>query len=335
MFQKLGIGVGISRMLEKNLATIIIPIYNGERYLPRFLDSLYKQTYNQLQIILVNDGSSDQTDAIIKRNQKRFEDKFFSFEYISQKNGGAAKACNTALKYVRGEFLSWADCDDWLYEDNIKKKVEFLKRYRDYALVTCQAEAIDFDTNERIGKLMIDKESQKEDVFWTILKGLPCYPGVFTIVTKKLFDIIPDREIPYNPECGQNYQLLLPVAYHNKCGYINECLYQYYVRPDSHSHNTDYKREIKRSYIIEQILEQTLSFIERYDRDEYIYIMNWIHNKFLNRRLSLAFNADDVKLFNDNYLVAKEENVLNLKMKLKKLIINKKIFYKIYGLCKK
>lgn len=317
-------------MLEKDLATIIVPIYNGERFLQRFLDSLYGQTYTNLQIILVDDGSTDSTKQIIERNRNRFVKKFYSYEYLYQENGGAAKACCTALQYVKGEFLSWADCDDCLYSENIKKKVEFLQKHRDCSLVVCQAEEIDFDTNKRLGVLAIDKRQQNNDIFWTILNGIPCYPGVFTIVSQKLFDIFPSRKIPYDSECGQNYQLLLPVAYHNKCGYIDECLYKYFVRKDSHSHNSDYCREFARSYIIEQILEQTLLFINKERTVEYRHVMDTVHKKFIKRRLSLSFDAIDVQCFNASFSEAKKANLVSTKLRIIKLIINHRNLYNIY-----
>ena len=71
-------------------------------------------------------------------------------------------------------------------------------------------------------------------MFMRIISGIPAYPGVFMIRTKLLFDKLDDREIYYNREAGQNYQLLLPVAYDSKCGFIDNVLYKYYVRMDSH-----------------------------------------------------------------------------------------------------
>lgn len=317
-------------MLKKGLATIIVPIYNGEGFLQRFLDSLYSQTYTNLQIILVDDGSTDSTKHIIENNREKFSKKFCSYEVYYQENGGAAKACCTALQYVEGEFLSWADCDDCLDKDNIKKKVQFLQSCPEYSLVVCQAIAIDFDTEKTLGKLAIDKNMQNNDIFWTIINGIPCYPGVFTIRSQILFDIFPSRTIPYHPECGQNYQLLLPVAYHNKCGYINDCLYKYYVRKDSHSHNSDYLREFKRSYIIERILEKTLQFINEENKAEYQYIMNKVHKKFINRRMSLSFDAGDRERFELSLAEAQKAKALNIKLIVKRHIIRHKSLYNLY-----
>ena len=107
---------------------MIVPIYNGEKYLRRFLKSVISQTYDNVQLILVNDGSTDCSDSIIKSYACELKAKFTEYIYIYQSNNdiyiyqsnnGAASAVCNALKYVEGEYLCWADCDDELLPDNI------------------------------------------------------------------------------------------------------------------------------------------------------------------------------------------------------------------------
>lgn len=83
---------------------------------------------------------------------------------------------------------------------------------------------------EILYKMIIPKGQRNENMFKQIIDGIPVYPGVFMLRTQLLFDRLEARKIYFNKEAGQNYQLLLPVAYDNKCGFIDDILYNYYVR---------------------------------------------------------------------------------------------------------
>ena len=99
--------------MEKPKISIIIPIYNTEAYLPRCLDSILAQTYQNLQIILVDDGSTDgcgtMCDAYAKKDTR--------IEVIHQPNSGVAAARNAGLAVAYGEWIGWVDSDDWIEPD--------------------------------------------------------------------------------------------------------------------------------------------------------------------------------------------------------------------------
>lgn len=99
-----------------NLITILIPAYNIERYISKCLRSVLAQTYKNLQIVIVDDGSSDNTLTIAR--QFAYKDK--RIEVHHQDNGGVAKARNTLLSFIKGEFFIFIDGDDWLEPDMIE-----------------------------------------------------------------------------------------------------------------------------------------------------------------------------------------------------------------------
>ncbi|MDS3861158.1 glycosyltransferase family A protein [Thermosynechococcaceae cyanobacterium BACA0444] len=86
------------------LISVIIPVYNGERFLTEALDSVHSQNYQSLEIILVDDGSTDKTASIARSNPK--------VSYIYQHNQGAAAAKNTGIKAAKGEYITFLDSDD-------------------------------------------------------------------------------------------------------------------------------------------------------------------------------------------------------------------------------
>ena len=93
--------------------SVIIPVYNVEKYLSRCLDSIVNQTFSDLEIICVNDGSTDNSADILKKYAK--QDK--RIKVVNQKNGGLSAARNTGLKHISGQYVSFIDSDDWIDVD--------------------------------------------------------------------------------------------------------------------------------------------------------------------------------------------------------------------------
>lgn len=96
--------------MDKNLLTVIIPIYNVENFLRQCLDSLVMQTDTHFNVILVNDGSVDTSGSIAKEYCERYKEMF---SYYEQENKGQGAARNLGLKYVRTPYVTFLDSDDW------------------------------------------------------------------------------------------------------------------------------------------------------------------------------------------------------------------------------
>ena len=100
-----------SMVNEKNVElSIIVPVYNVEKYLEQCLESLLNQTYKNIEIIVVNDGSTDQSLDILKKYS--FKDN--RIKLYSQKNQGISAARNTALEHINGKYVMFVDSDDWI-----------------------------------------------------------------------------------------------------------------------------------------------------------------------------------------------------------------------------
>ena len=97
-------------IVDNPLVSIILPIYNVEKYLPKCLDSVINQTYKNIEIICVNDGSPDNSQQILE--EYRLQDSRIII--INQENNGLATARNTGLKNATGEFIYFLDSDDWI-----------------------------------------------------------------------------------------------------------------------------------------------------------------------------------------------------------------------------
>lgn len=117
------------------LISIIVPVYNTEQYLTECLDSITCQTYKKLEIVVVDDASTDGSSRIIAEfQQKDNRIKYFKHE----KNGGICKARNTGLKHATGKFIAWCDSDDVLHPQFIEYLHQVLTR-EDTDFVECQS----------------------------------------------------------------------------------------------------------------------------------------------------------------------------------------------------
>ena len=101
-------------MTEK--ITVIVPVYNVENYLNKCLDSLINQTYKNLEIIVINDGSTDNSGEICQE----YAQKDNRIIYIEQENGGLSDARNTGLERMTGSYVTFVDSDDWVEPDYVE-----------------------------------------------------------------------------------------------------------------------------------------------------------------------------------------------------------------------
>lgn len=113
------------------LISVIIPIYNVEKYIDQCIDSVLKQTYPKLELILVNDGS---TDGTLKK-LKDWESKDKRIKLINQENSGVSKARNKGIDHSLGDFIMFVDSDDWLNESALKYCVNKLTENPKYDLI--------------------------------------------------------------------------------------------------------------------------------------------------------------------------------------------------------
>ncbi len=97
--------------------SIIIPVYNVEKYLQRCLDSVVNQTLKDIEIICVNDGSTDNSAIILEEFSKKDE----RIKIVNQKNGGLSRARNTGLEHSNGDYIGFLDSDDWIDLDYYEK----------------------------------------------------------------------------------------------------------------------------------------------------------------------------------------------------------------------
>lgn len=250
-------------VLEEGLVSLISPCYNVAKYLPRFFDSLLQQTYDRLHVILIDDGSTDETWDVIERYVPLLKARGYEVDTIRQSNQGQSVALQVGLQYVKGEFFSWPDPDDFLFPDSISRRVAILRSQPDdVALVRCNAVCIREEDDAEIGYYMpAGQDVYVYDRFFRDVLLRKTFLGAMCCLakTRSFLDINPAREIYTRKDAGQNWQLLLPLGYHFRTVETSEVLCGYLVRSTSHSQKMQsYEQRIAYENMCDTVVLETL-----------------------------------------------------------------------------
>lgn len=282
--------------MKKPLVSIITPCWNGEEYVARYFESILAQTYDCLEVIFINDGSTDRTEEIALMYGDRLKNKGYEFTYIFQENLGQAAALNAGLKIFKGDYLTWPDSDDFLSAESIEKKVKFLETYMEHGMVRSDAYLFnESNINKPIGFISGKKPNRfREDLFDDLILERDVYfaPGCYMARTESFVRANPGKYI-LPSRAGQNWQMLLPIAYYFRCGYIDEPLYNYVIRAQSHSRRGDGKAsELTKLNAHSEILKNVISTL-CLDKQHYYGL---IDAKYLHKKLRLAAKYVDSEL---------------------------------------
>lgn len=143
-------GRWMSEEYEPGLVSVIIPAYNRAQMVTEAMDSVFAQTYRPIELIVVDDGSNDNTSEIIEEwGRSHSNDPGFQLRCFRQENGGAASARNRGLVESRGEFIQFLDCDDLMRDGCIDKKQGALREAGNISYAYGKSERVDENGNIR------------------------------------------------------------------------------------------------------------------------------------------------------------------------------------------
>lgn len=283
--------------MKKDLVSILIPCYNGRRYIEECFLSILNQTYQNIEVIFVDDGSVDDSFNIAMQFVPRFFEKGMLLRCFKKDNGGAASAIQLALKQLQGEFFELFDVDDYLYPENIKSKKEYMDKHPDCALVRSEGEIFSVEQNKVISEYSVrESEKQEYNIFRELIFGLTYnWAGAYLVRTEAFFKVNNGSDIIIS-KYGQNMQILLPLAYKYECAYVPEVLARYNEYPVSVSHQNIYSKNLELLTGYEDIRLQVLAQMGINNHD-LISEINRFYNK---KRMDLAIRfqkKDDIKKY--------------------------------------
>jgi len=221
--------------MNNHLVSVIIPIYNIELYLERCVRSVRNQTYSNLEIILINDGSPDNCPAICEQIAK--EDN--RVIVIHQENKGCGAARNAGLKIFKGEWVCFIDGDDWIEINYIE---ELLKAVVTHNCLMCACKmrwsSIESEVINPFSKITV-YDWRKYVAFTFCNKDTAFAPGYspFSVCTslynRRLFKYIRFTKYNIGQDIVSAFLAHSCVYYNSKIAVTNLCLYTYFERPDS------------------------------------------------------------------------------------------------------
>ena len=283
---------GVIVQKEEPLVSVIIPSYNHQDYVKECIDSIANQTYQNIEIIVIDDGSSDNTYDVVKKVLSGYTERFKFISVQKQENAGTATTWNRLIKKTSGKYIYPIDSDDVSKPTAIQKEVEFLESHPDYGLVVGDNEFIDEDSK----RIFYTKENTitydikdaviktfagtydghlKNDIFgmyYELLKGNHV-PNGYLVRSDILKKIEFTSEAPL-----EDYYMMLQLAKYGKFKYIDEILLSY------RRHSTNIS---KQSLKMADMTYQTLLYEKQ-------IIMN---EKELDFSSKLAFfNVIDIKM---------------------------------------
>lgn len=276
------------------MISVIIPTYNREKTILRAVDSVLNQSYQDFELIIVDDGSKDNTKAIIEHLADA------RIQYIWQENGGAAAARNTGILMAKGEYIAFQDSDDYWYPDKLEKQLA--------TLLKSQADVV-------FCKLMRHNYSTAQDSVWPALEEgfvdyelLLKFPSVSTQTLFGKSDVFKNNLFDIQLPALEDYAFSIVAAKKFKFYHMGEVLVDLYLQADSLTSD-------KKKYII-----GNQRIIERYPEIWAEHPEIQAHRLYVIGCLKASIGENDSLSFRESWKLQKQVKTF-VKMVLSKIHI--------------
>jgi glycosyltransferase involved in cell wall biosynthesis len=234
--------------------SVIIPTYNGEKFIGRAIESVLNQTFKNFELIVIDDGSTDNTKGIVMEYQKKDE----RIKYLWEENfGGPARPYNLALKQCQGEYIAFLDHDDEWFPEKLEKQLAIFKKYEgkiNLGLVTCGAYVVDPLGNNK-GKFNFEYNnllsSEEYELFFEkmILTSLSC-----VVIKKEVFEKLGNFDEKFKVAADLDMYLRMLKRYNFY--YLEEPLANYTQSDTSLSHKQFWIKQMPEyKYLLEKYKE--------------------------------------------------------------------------------
>ncbi len=256
--------------------SVIIPVYNTEKELPKCLKSICDQTYKDLEIICIDDGSTDGSSQVLDE----FSMKDNRIKVVHQKNGGESNARNTGLKMASGEYIAFCDCDDWIDTDMYEILARELNCENIDMVGGSWYKETDAYSQEIRNQLPVNNAAFTREELLKYLYKRDSYRG-FAYMWNKLYkrEILKDKFgnlllFHEDLRLGGDVLYLAEAALNIKKGkYIDRAFYHYYQRSESgcHTKDVDKLQDWLKAYELvlqrfgeERIDDETIDYVKRF-----------------------------------------------------------------------
>ena len=289
--------------MEEKLLTVIVPVYNVEKYIHRCVESILAQTYKNLQIILVDDGSPDNCGAICDEYTKK-DSRIIA---VHQENEGLSGARNSGMLFAKGEYIAFVDSDDWIHPQMYEKMMDALKRDNlDIVRVAvCETDGKEYKKNILPSPDLANRVLEGDTIFALYFKEFLC-KVVWNAVYKR--EIVEGILSPERCQFEDNYVSGRYLYRAKRMMILDTPLYYYWMNPNGIS-NSSNKRLLDICICTDKLKNDLLSeglkntaFIKRLDhklaRELYHFIRakdsRWKVNAIDSQLKSFIFSNLDI-----------------------------------------
>ena len=236
--------------------SVIVPVYNVEKYIDKCLNSLVNQTLKDIEIIVVNDGTKDKSEDIIKK----YMSKYSNIVYLKKENGGQGSARNYGLEHAKGDYIGYVDSDDYVELDMYEKM--YSKAIEDNSdIVICGS----YNIKDDIKTLDIDRK-----LFDSNINAFFGRMAVWNKIYKK--DLLTKNNMTFRSKYWyEDLDFTVKVlSKASKISYVDEPLYNYILRDGSTMNNSNIDRNLEITLAFDDILSSVNK--EYHDIIEYLAI---------------------------------------------------------------
>lgn len=266
--------------------SVIVPVYNGEKTIKRCLLSLLNQDYSNMEILVINDGSDDNTLAIVNKISEEYPER--EIRIINKRNQGLPQARKTGVMFSNGDYIGFVDADDWVEPEMYSCMLERAFSL-DLDIVSCDL-SYDYKNHIDVHRQKMDEHTvyNNKEAISAVNNRYGIFPNMCNKIIKKyLFENI---TFLHGNFCGEDYSILIQIL-QNKCnvGIVKKALY-HYVQNDGSMGVGGYGGAQELGYhIYKRILYQVHKSFDSVTIKEYD---NYFVNEFMFFVLAMGYNKN-------------------------------------------
>ena len=301
--------------MKNSKISIIVPVYNVEKYLKECIESLINQTYKDLEILLIDDGSKDNSGKICDE----YANKDKRIKVIHQENSGVSKTRNYGIELATGDYVMFVDSDDWLEENTCELLIKEIKTQNKDMIIFNFCKEFENKCIRNANYQNISDDFDIKKIQAKILAPTMNVPGIagkgYSLAVNKIIlkDVIKNNRFLFEGkksvyEDGLFYYLLLENKI--KIGFLNEYLYHYRIIPSSLSHS--YNKDI---FEINDIIVKNINNQRNNHKNDSYYDESFAIRKMLNIIYVISLNIN-TKINKKNILYKRKQ----IKQELEKAV---------------
>lgn len=312
--------------------SVIVPVYNAERFLVRCIESILNQTYTDFELILINDGSSDNSSSIIKD----YLNKDNRIIFINNQNKGVSETRNIGVREACGEYIQFVDSDDFIDKNMLKDTLEMLQNKEADMVITGLYLDIENrgDVNTSIQTFNYNEAIGRKNIALNVLErvnGTYINSPVNKLYKRKIIidnDILMDNKISLGEDFLFNLRYL---KFCNKVVFSDKCYYHYWMKAED---NLTFKFRENKLDLMYLMYKESIDYFEScgLDKSKCIEINNifikWMYSCFIdlhNNECNLTYNEKinylKASISKYQHIICKTDN-LSIILKILKVTLN-------------